>query len=459
MIPLPSLLFRLRPVCACLGLVLFALPVAAQEPAPPAPESAAMVFPHPGDTAWWLSGQLNLIGQGHDGFPAAYDGPQSFRSVGERALSRVWTIYTSVRLSKRLAVLVDLESAGGRGLSDAFGLAGFTDLDVVRNPTLGSGVYLARAMVHYVVPLGDDEVDVTRTPLNVFARQPARRLEIRAGKMGLVDFFDLNGPGGDSHLQFTNWTIDNNGAYDYAADTRGYTYAVVGELVMPRWTLRFAEALMPKVANGIDLDWNISRAHSENVELELRPAAGFTSRTLVYVNHANMGSYGQGIAAYRPGIDPAPDIVASRQPGRRKYGFGENLEYAIGDRVRVFGRTGWNEGQNESFAYTEVNNTWLVGGDVAGGTWGRANDRVGAATVTNGLSEPHREYLRLGGSGFLLGDGRLRYARENIVETYYTAYVWRGVSASLDAQYIVHPGYNADRGPALVGGLRLHIDF
>ena len=47
--------------------------------------------------------------------------------------------------------------------------------------------------------------------------------------MSTVDFFDLNSVGSDSHLQFMNWAIVNNGAYDYAADTRGYTYGLVAE--------------------------------------------------------------------------------------------------------------------------------------------------------------------------------------------------------------------------------------
>ena len=138
-------------------------------------------------------------------------------------------MYTGVRLGHGWEALVDVESAGGRGLSDAFGLAGFTDLDVVRNPSLGETPYLARAMVRKIVALSDDEVDVTPLPLALAARIPARRLEIRAGKFGIVDFFDANAVGSDSHLQFTNWTVDNNGAYDYAADTRGYTYGLLVE--------------------------------------------------------------------------------------------------------------------------------------------------------------------------------------------------------------------------------------
>jgi high affinity Mn2+ porin len=329
----------------------------------------------------------------------------------------------------------------------------------VRNPTLGAAPYLARLMVHHVVALSADTTKASRGPLSLATELPSRRLEIRAGKFGLVDFFDLNAAGSDSHLQFTNWTIDNNGAYDYAADTRGYTWGAIVEYDAPRWSLRGAEALMPKVANGIVMDWNLSRARGENLELELRPRDGLTVRALAFVNHANMGSYDEAIQAYRAGIDARPDIEAHRQQGRRKEGAGGNIEYAIGHGVRLFGRAGWNEGHNESFAYTEVNNTWQGGGDISGGSWHRMRDRLGVAAVSNGLSAEHREYLALGGLGFLLGDGALRYGREDIVEAYYTAHLWRGVSASAGLQHIAHPGYNQDRGPVLVSAVRLHLDF
>jgi high affinity Mn2+ porin len=271
--------------------------------------------------------------------------------------------------------------------------------------------------------------------------------------------FDVNAVGSDSHLQFTNWTVDNNGAYDYAADTRGYTYAAIVEYDTPKWSMRFGEALMPTVANGIDMDWHIDRARAENLEFELHPASSLAVRVLGYANHANMGSYDEAITGFLAGREPTPDIVAHRRPGRLKTGFGVNTEYTRPNYVRVFARAGWNEGHNESFAYTEVNNSAQAGGDLSGALWHRSQDRVGVAVVSNGLSAPHREYLALGGQGFLLGDGMLRYGREDILETYYTTHIWRGVSASGGLQYIGHPGYNEDRGPVLVGMLRVHVDF
>ena len=417
------------------------------------------MLPHADDRGWWLSGQVNLISQTHGRFTSPYEGDNSLLSNREHALSELWTIYTGVRLPGHTELLFDVESAGGRGLSNALGLAGFTNLDVVRNPTLGSRPYIARAMVHLTIPLSSAEVNATRNALALLAHVPARRIELRAGKLSLADFFDVNAAGSDSHLQFTNWTVDNNGAYDYAADTRGYTYAAIVEYDAQRWSLRFGEALMPTVANGIDLDWHVSRARADNLELELRPIAALVVRLLGYANHAHMGSYDEAIEGFLKGRDRLPSVVAYRAQGRVKTGIGLNAEYTLPASARVFARAGWNEGHNESFAYSEVNNTVQLGGDRLGGPRHRSQDRVGVALVSNGLSVPHREYLALGGQGFLLGDGALRYGRENIVETYYTAHLWRGLSASGGLQYIDHPGYNGDRGPVFVEMLRVHVEF
>jgi hypothetical protein len=433
-----------------------------QETADEPIDKTTSMFAHDADVPWWLSGQINLIGQRHGGFPALYSGPHSFDKNAERALSRVLTLYTGLRLRHGWEVLLDIESAGGQGLSEAFGLAGFTNLDVVRNPALGSAPYLARLMVRKVIALSPgetDEIEVTPTPLSLATHLPARRLEIRAGKFGIVDFFDLNAVGSDSHLQFTNWAVDNNAAYDYAADTRGYTYGVIVEYATPRWSLRGAEALMPTVANGIVLDWDVTRARGENLELELRPETRWTVRLLGYANHADMGSYQEAIDAFRLGQDASPDIEAHRRQGRVKYGVLANTDYTVSSDVRVFARSGWNSGDTESFAYTEANSTIALGGDVAGPGWHRPDDRVGLAFASNGLSASHAEYLALGGLGFLLGDGRLHYGRETILEGYYTARVWRGTFLSAGAQFIANPGYNRDRGPVFVQAVRLHLDF
>ena len=426
-------------------------------------DALTTIFRHPQTTRWWISGQMNFIFQTHPDFHAAYSGPNSLNSRYEKATSRVLTLYTGLQVTRSTDLLFDVESTGGRGLSDALGLAGFTNLDVVRNPDLGSKPYLARLMLHQTIPLSSETTETPRSAMSLATSMPVRRLEFRVGKFGAADFFDVNSVGSDSHLQFNNWTIDNNGGYDYAADTRGYTWGALLEYHSPGAVVRFGELLMPKVANGINLDWNLRRARAENIEVEfdsnrIRHRAG-ALRLLSYVNHANMGDYRQSIQRFRSGIDPVPTIENSREQGRIKYGFGVNAEQQLTDSFRVFGRWGWNEGHHESFAYTEVNESVTVGGDYSGSRWRRKYDKAGAAFVSNGISKEHQEYLRLGGRGFLLGDGFLTYGRETIEEAYYTAHLWRGVFASVDLQHINNPGYNRDRGPVIVPGFRMHVDF
>src|SRR2546422_739347 len=135
-----------------------------------------------------------------------------------------------------------------------------------------------------------------------------------------------------------------------------------------------------------------------------------------------MGSYLDAIAAYRAAIDPVPDITAYRVRGRIKYGFALSAEQEVADGMHGFLRAGWNDGEDESFAYTGIDDTVLVGFDA-----GRGRHKLGVAAVSSGISALHREYLRLGGEGFLLGDGTLRYGREDLVEAYYTMRAYRGV--------------------------------
>jgi hypothetical protein len=435
----------------------------AQDTGAPQPSDApATIFPHTAER-FWLSGQMNFIIQAHSDFPARYSGPDSLKNTGEHALSRVFTLYSGLNLARNSELLFDAETTGGRGISDALGLAGFTNVDVVRNPDLGPKPYIARFMLHQIVPLSNDQEEEERTPFSYAKELPKKRIEIRAGKFSAADFFDTNPVGSDSHLQFTNWTTVNNGAYDYAADTRGYTYGVIVDYEQPHMGVRFGEMLMPKVANGIDLDWDVRRAHAENIEFVFRPTVFRSKSTglkvLSYANTANMGVYREAIAAFKSGADATPDITEHRHQGELKYGFGFNADQELPAHFRAFLRAGWNEGRHESFAYTEVNNTASVGVDLAGVRWHRTLDKIGSAFVTNGISAEHAEYLQLGGRGFLLGDGSLRYGRETIWETYYTSHLWRGLFASAQIQFISNPGYNQDRGPVWVPGLRLHVEF
>jgi hypothetical protein len=447
---------RIRPVA----------PVAAEQ------TTAPTIFPHSDGTRYFVAGQANIIFQSHGPFHSPYEGTNSLLGRGEYKTSLIGTLYMGVELvrnpARHLEAIYDEESAGGRGISEALGLAGFTNLDVVRNPNLGPTPYMARVQLHQTIGLSSKRVAAERGPFSLATEVPERRLELRAGKMGLPDFFDVNSIGTDSHLQFLNWTTDNNGAWDYAADTRGYTYAAIAEYDDKVWSARYGIATMPTVANGINFDWSLKRASGQNMEVEWRrgllggllpPERKGTVRLLGYVNHGNMGDYREQNIKFLQGLTATPDITAHPLQRTVKYGFGLNAEQEVSENARLYGRFGWNEGQHESYVYTEVDQTVAVGGDYSGRGWGRADDKVGLTFVSNAIKRDHQAYLKLGGQGFLLGDGNLNYAREDIVEGYYTLHTWRGLSYALDAQYIDHPGYNQDRGPVLVESVRMHVDF
>ncbi len=426
-------------------------------------EESLTLFPHSDSARYWISGQANVVLQWHPTFRSPYSGKNSLPAAAENDTSKIYTLYLGYELTHTTEVFLNIESAGGHGLGAAFGVAGFTNLDVVRNPTLGEVPYIARVMIRQIIPLSDEREDSARDQFHLARSLPARRIELRAGKFGMADFFDLNSFGTDSHLQFLNWTVDNNGAYDYAANTRGYTDGVIVEYDDHWFTARFGETLMPKVANGIHLDADIARARAENLELEFRGSpiahrAGVV-RVLSYLNHADMGNYREAIENYLADETATPDIIDTRRQGRHKFGFGLNFEQELTPQVSFFGRLGWSDGRNESFAYTEVDRTAEFGLFSKGEKWHRRNDRAGIAFVANGIVAAHQEYLGLGGLGFLLGDGGLTYGPEKIFEGFYTAHLWRGFFASFDIQHINNPGYNQARGPVTVPGLRFHTDF
>ena len=218
---------------------------------------------------------------------------------------------------------------------------------------------MARVQLHQTIGFTSKTVASARGPFALATEAPERRLELRVGKMGLPDFFDLNSIGTDSHLQFMNWTTDNNGAWDYAADTRGYTYAAIAEYDDKDWSARYGLALMPTVANGINFDWNLKRASGQNMEFEWRHGLlggllppgpqGRSARCWATSTTPTWDDY--RAKRLRLSRGPDPDAGRSRRTPLQstvKYGFGLNTEQELTDNLRVFGRFGWNEGQHES---------------------------------------------------------------------------------------------------------------
>jgi len=242
------------------------------------------------------------------------------------------------------------------------------------------------------------------------------------------------------------WGVMYNGAWDYPADTRGYTWGWVHEFRTPRWSVRYGSFGEPRVANGLRFDRRVGRDRGDAFEGEVRSKKGAV-RVLHYRNHADAGRYAG-----------TNDVTATRHPGTLKYGFGVSAEQEIAGGVGVFGRYGWNDGATESFTFTAIDRLGSGGVSVSGARWGRKEDVAASALTVSGLSAPHAAYLARGGLDFIIGDGGLRYGREAVWESYYSARLFAGFFATVDAQYIRNPAYNRDRGPVWAYSLRLHVE-
>lgn len=409
--------------------------------------------------------QFNGVYQNVPGFHSPYVGDHSFRTdVGlGHNITHIYGVYLGSQIAPTLQLFLDIEMAKGSGVSKGQGLGGYVNGDVIRvgSVDLGTGPYIARAYLRYFYPLSPETEKVERAMDQLPGNEPVKRFEIKAGKLAPSDDFDLNRYANNTRTQFLNFAFIYNPAWDEASDTRGYSYGIVAALVQPRWRLAFGLYMMPTFANGATFDTQIFKAQGSNLELTLKPNdLGTVIRVLTYVNRARMGNYDEALAIGRD-TSSTPDVRADEKPGRTKYGFGLNFEQPLTDdgETGVFGRIGWNDGHNENLCYTEVDRHLSLGIQVSGIHWGRTEDRVGIAYAVHGISTQHKDYLAAGGLGMLIGDGKLNYGWEQIIEVYYRMQIGRFVQVTPDFQRIENPGYNRDRGPVNIYSMRLRVAY
>ena len=443
-------------------------PVAAEQLSPASATSATA----PGPDSYWpalLGAQYTYVLQHQTGLDSPYAGRLSLLAQGDTQPTNTIGFYGGWAVASWAQLYFDTEKFMGAGVSGATGLGGLTNGDVVREGAVGlkKTFYIARAYVRLMWPLGDAVQHVARGQDQIAGNEATRRLEFKAGRMAVTDDFDHNRYASATRTEFMNWSLWANTAWDYAANTRGFTDGFVLSYFSPSWVLRYGLYRMPLYANGQTLE-TLNRAQGQNLELTLSPwSSGLVVRLLGYRNTAAMGNYREALAIGAEN-DAVPDVAADGRNGRHKYGFGLNAELPLADGgdTGLFMRAGWDDGATESFVFTEVDRQLSGGGQLSGVHWGRGSDVVGLGLVVEGLSDPHRDYLAAGGSGFLLGDGRLSYAHEQILELYYRLQLFDSLGRvplrlqlSPDFQFIRNPGYNEARGPVRFYGVRLHLEY
>ena len=410
---------------------------------------------------WNLYYQATSIGQRHGTFNAPYEGTLSLRNYSENVVSLTTTLFLGLRLDSNTQLYFDPEIAGGRGFSGVNGIANAPNGELPRVASATPKPYLARLYISHDFGFGAEKERVDSDANQLAGDRPMTRYTVTIGRFSLEDFFDANTYTHDPRTQFIAWSVMYNGAWDYPADTRGYTWGWVHEFHTRNWSLRYGSAAEPKKANGLRFDRRLFRDRADAFEGERRYSFGTRGgavRVLGYLNHTDSGSYADAVhLADQTGT--TPDITAVHRPGTLKYGFGLNLEQQISRDAGIFTRLGWNDGKTQDFAFTAIDRLASGGVSVRGAKWKRKDDVAATSFTASGISGVHAVYLARGGLDFLIGDGKLKYAPEYVWESYYDARLFRGFFATLDLQRVINPAFNQDRGPLWIEGIRLHMEF
>ena len=410
---------------------------------------------------WNARFQATYVWQRKAAFDAPYSGTNSLSGRREKSYSFTAGAAFGVRPWSGGEVYFNPEVAQGVPLSGLTGLGGFTNGEIARTAGANPTLYRARLFVRQTWGLGGDRESVDSDANQLAGSVDRRRVVLTAGNLSVLDLFDDNAYSHDPRTRFLNWSLMTHGAYDYAADARGYSNGAAIEVFHDDWVVRAGRFMQPRLPNGLSLDYAIGRHYGDQIEIErAHTLAGQPGklRLLAYRNVATMSRFSDA-RALGMATGARPDINLVRNGRQVRVGVGINAEQAISRDVGLFARAMWSDGKTETYAFTEIDRSVSAGVLAEGRAWGRAGDNVGLAFARNGISNQRRAYLAAGGLGFFIGDGRLTYRPETIVEAFYSFGIARNSQLSFDWQHIRNPAYNVDRGPVNVGTVRLHTEF
>jgi high affinity Mn2+ porin len=411
----------------------------------------------PESNRWEIHGQSTFLPQGYPAFRAPYSGPNSLTPAPQ--LQQTWSnsLYLNARLWDGGEIYYNPELLQGFGLNNTVGLAGFSNGEAQKSNFPYPHYNTSRLFVRQTFGFGGEQEELASGSMQLGGKADISRLTLQAGKFAVVDVFDGNAYAKDSRKDFMNWSIWAPGAFDYSADKVGLSYGVTAELNQKQWALRSGYFLMDAVSNSNNFDTRVFQRGEYVIELETRYSL-FSQpgklRTIAWLNSAFSGSYRETLD------NPAFNLdISQTRTGRIKYGYVINLEQAVSDEIGLFGRWSWNNGKTEIMAFTDIDTSLSLGTSIKGVKWGRPDDVIGIGGAINGLSRDHRDFIAAGGLGPLIGDGRLNYSLERILETYYALALTKAVTLTADYQFVTNPAYNADRGPVHIFSGRLHGEF
>ena len=432
----------------------------------PGGDAGAITFGNASPTQfdnWEIHGQTTYIQQGYPAFRSPYLGVNSFTPWPQTRETWTASAFLGLRLWEGGELYYNPELLQGFGLHATTGAAGFPNGEAQKSNFPYPRYSTSRLFLRQTIGLGGEQETVDSSYGQMAGKRDVSRVTVQVGRFAVHDVFDTNAYAMDPRADFMNWSIWAAGAFDYPADRIGLTYGAVAELNEKYWALRVGYFLTGNEPNADEFDTNLLTRGGYVAEFETRYSLLSRPgkfRVGIWADTYFSGSYSEAIdlTLINPGLDPTQAIVQTRK-GRTKYGYYLNFEQAVTDEMGVFGRWSWNDGKNEISAFTDIDSSLSVGTSIKGTAWRRPDDRIGLAGAINALSRDHRDYLAAGGLGILIGDGRLNYRPEKILETFYAMNVLNGVTLTFDYQFMMNPAHNADRGPISIFAARLHGEF
>ena len=417
----------------------------------------------PAEEDWAVHAQSTFVDQFHPGFASAYRGPNSLDPGRRGDETFDATAFAGARPWSGAEVWIDAEIDQGFGLNNTQGVAGFPSAEAYKVGAEMPYVRIPRLFLRQTIDLGGAAQGIDGDQNVLGGTQTANRLVAWVGKFGVTDVFDTNRYAHDPRADFLNWAVVDGGAFDYAADAWGYSYGAALEWYQDWWTLRagiFDGSLTP---NSKFLAFPLGSQFQIVAESEARYTLfGQTARIklLGFQTRARLATFAELEQFYT--ANPTADIAEAEvvRHLRNKFGGEINLEQPITTDLGAFLRASLNDGRTEAYDFTDITRSVSTGLSLAGGAWRRPDDAVGTAFVVNNISHALKDYLAEGFLGVLIGDSRLTNAGpEQILETYYSYAIRKGVAVTADYQLVNHPAYNVDRGPVHIFGVRLHAQF
>jgi len=412
---------------------------------------------------WQAHFQATGIYSAYPAFSADYSGPESLNPHGQQRHTDTATAFLGARVWNGGEVYFNPEFSQGIGFNNTFGLAGFSNGEAQKSSGYTGKVIGERLFIRQTFGLGGETENIESDQNQLAGTKDISRITITAGKFAANDIFDNNTYSHDPRTQFLNWSLMESAAWDFPADARGFTKGAVAELNQKDWAVRFGSFIENEIPNGKETNphgftslGNVAELE-ERYKLDKKPGA---TRFLVFLNSGRMGKFGDALdISNATGEDINTAIAGTRKYGNIKYGFAINSEQKLTDDLGAFARLSWNDGKTEDWSFTNIDRSLAVGLSLQGNRWGRNDDTVGLAGVMNGISKSQQEFLSDGGLGILIGDGKLNYGLESIIETYYSYKINKWISLTPDYQFVLNPAYNQDRGPVSIFSGRLHVEF